>query len=154
MGAGHDLQGSRHGGELLLGQASREVPSDAVEMGPGRLPQSLSALSGQPGPHDPGVPIVSTPVHQSPIDKAIHGSGQPAGRQHDPLGQFGHVQRSLRGPGQPKQDVVRGHGEAVLGPKLHIEGSGHLLMRMQEGLPCAELLIGQPGRHTRMISFA
>jgi threonine/homoserine/homoserine lactone efflux protein len=63
------------------------------------------------------------------------------------LGQIGHAKHPIGGSRQAKQDVIVGHRDPVLGAELGVERSGHLLVRVQQGLPGSQLCVAEVGPH-------
>ena len=152
MRSRHDLQGQRDVTELPLAQAAGEVLSDASKVGPGRLPEDLTATLGQLSEHDSGVSGESIPLHETLFDQPVHRPGETAGGHHHPLGKLAHPQGSAGGSGQAKENVIGGHRQAVFGPELGIEWFRHVVMGMQERLPGPELRFGEIRRHRGSVS--
>ena len=88
-------------------------------------------------------------LYQSVTHESVDDPGQSAGRKHDAPGQLGHIQLSLGDAGQSQQHVIVAQGELVFGAQLCVELVGHLLVRVQKGLPGRQFSLAEFAAHGR-----
>jgi len=144
---GDRFQGRGDVPQLCLTQPSREVLMDPSQVRPRRSPQRPASSFSQLREHDAGVTIEAISPDEPLVDEPIHHPSQTArGHQHA-VGQLGHAEATIGSASQPEQDVVVGERQAMLAAEFVVEPSDNLVVRMEECLPCAELGLGQGGRH-------
>lgn len=149
--AGDRFQSRGDGSELPIAQPPRVVLADASEVSPGGAPQDLPSMIGQPSQHDPRVAFGAIPLDQPFGDQPVHGPGEPARRDHYPLGEVRHAEAPAGSTRQPEQHVVSAHGETVLLPELGVEPSKDVVMGVEQRLPGPELRLAEPGVHGRRV---
>jgi hypothetical protein len=145
MGSGHDLQRGRDVAELPLAELAGEVFSDASKMSSRGLAEGPAAPISQLGEHHPSVSSGAVPPHEPLFNEPIDGPSEAARGHHDAFGELAHLEGSTGNSGQAKKYVVAGHRQAVLGPELQIQRSGHLVVGMQKRLPGAEFRLAEIG---------
>jgi hypothetical protein len=122
-------------------------------MGPGRGSEGSAASLGEARESDPAVVEGFPSLDQAPGLQPIDQAGQAAGGHQHPLGQLGHAQGSLGGPGQTEEDVVLREVQVVLLFEFSVQGIHDLVVGVEEGLPRAQLRIGElGGRHPLSIA--
>lgn len=137
------LQTRGHVAQLGLAQLPGEVLADPPKMRLGRPAQNVASLIGETRQHHSSIVLDSISPNHSRLDEPVDHPGEPARGHHHPFGEVGHAKRSIRGSCQTKQDVVVGQRDPVLGSELGVERSGHLLVRVQEGLPGSQLRLAE-----------
>ncbi len=109
--------------------------------------QRVASLVRQPGQRDPAVSREPSSLDEAFVHQPVHGTGESAGREHDLLGQFGHPEAMTGSSAQAEQHVVVAEREAVFGAQLGVELFDHVVMGVQQRLPCPQFGLAEVRSH-------
>jgi len=111
------------------------MPLDAGEVNARGLAKPVDAEVGGNGEQPAGVVQAGLTPHQTVTFESVDQAGEPAAREQDAVGEFGHAQPTQRRLGQLHQHVVRRERQLVGSGQLAFECAQQLSVRPQERTP-------------------
>ena len=154
VGTGNLLESGGDLSELGCIEPAREVRSDPSQVRSSRSLQQARSLVREGGVRNPSILRIRSSLEEASRDQAIDQACHAARRQHHPVGQITHPERSVRRATEPQEDVVLGEGHAMPVSQFSIERLDHVVMRVEQGLPCTQLDLRETARHLLLLCQA